>query len=380
MGSINDDTVSSIIGDIYDCVLDPSGWTDVLARITLAMNGAYSGLSLSGMTQNSKPRLIAYSPWDPVQLRKLHEDYALEEICPVEVLLGGDVDVPQTMSTNLTDEERTSTRFFKNWAQPQNLLDACIVKFAHTADQVGFFVCATRFDRSVITKDEQKFMAALSSHLRRASLISDMLDHSAVAVSLYQSALDNLAVPIFLTGADGSILYSNVNAEKLLAVNMTITTKDGMIKISNPLATKSLREAIAISAGPDASLGSRGIGIPLSGKNEPPMVAYVLPLTKGTARAALRPACAAVFISTTTSSTPLSGSILTTLFDLTPAEARIFMSVGLGKTSSEIASSLAITESTVKTHLTRIYAKTNTARQLDLVKLGTSIGAPFSMT
>jgi DNA-binding CsgD family transcriptional regulator len=109
------------------------------------------------------------------------------------------------------------------------------------------------------------------------------------------------------------------------------------------------------------------------------MVAYVLPLTKGTARAALRPACAAVFISTTNSASPLSGSILTTLFDLTPAEARIFLSVGQGKTSSEIASALAITESTVKTHLTRIYSKTNTSRQLDLVKLGAAIGSPFFM-
>jgi DNA-binding CsgD family transcriptional regulator/PAS domain-containing protein len=379
MGLINEDNVTSIIGDVYDCILEPSGWSHVLARITLSMNAAYSGLSLSGKSQNSRPRLIAYSPWDPVQLQRLHEDYTLEEICPIDVLLAGDVDVPQTMSINLTDEQRNATKFFKNWAQPQNLRDACIVKFAHTVDQLGFFVCSTRHDRSVITKAEQQFMVLLSPHLRRACLIGDMLDHSAVAVSLYQGALDNLAVPIFLTGADGSVLYSNAKAETLLIESRTISTKDGMIQSLNPLANKSLREAIAISAGPDTSLGSRGIGIPLSGKNQPPMVAYVLPLTKGTARAALRPACAAVFISTTNSATPLSGSILSTLFDLTPAEARIFMSVGQGKTSSEIASSLAITESTVKTHLTRIYSKTNTSRQLDLVKLGASIGAPFSM-
>jgi DNA-binding CsgD family transcriptional regulator/PAS domain-containing protein len=380
MGLINDETATSIIGDIYDCALDPSGWSNVLARITRSMNGAYTGLSLSGMKKNSNPRLIAYSPWDPVMLRKLHEDYSLEEICPVDVLLAGDVGVPQTMSENLTEEERNATRFFRDWAQPQNLLDACILKFAHTADQVGFFVCATRYGRSVITKDEQRFMAQLSPHLRRASLIGDMLDHAAVATSLYQGALDNLSVPVFLTGADGSILYSNASAEKLLIENTTISAKNGIIQTSNLSATQALMQAIEIGASADTLLGPRGIGIPLSGKNEPPTVAYVLPLTKGTARAALRPACTAVFIATTTSAHPLPESILSTMFDLTPAESRIFMAVGLGKTSSEIATSFTITESTVKTHLTRIYSKTNTSRQLDLVKLGTSIGAPFSMT
>ncbi|WP_245419451.1 helix-turn-helix transcriptional regulator [Phyllobacterium salinisoli] len=118
--------------------------------------------------------------------------------------------------------------------------------------------------------------------------------------------------------------------------------------------------------------------MPISASGQPPAVAYVLPLSEGTARAAFRPACAAVFISTTTSASPLPEAVLTTLFDLTPAEARVLLKIGNGAAPSKSASSLGISENTLKTHLSRIFAKTNTSRQADLVKLVSDIGSPLA--
>ncbi|RVD15145.1 helix-turn-helix transcriptional regulator, partial [Mesorhizobium sp. M4B.F.Ca.ET.017.02.2.1] len=110
----------------------------------------------------------------------------------------------------------------------------------------------------------------------------------------------------------------------------------------------------------------------------PPAVAYVLPLTEGPARAAFRPACAAVFVSTTTSASPLPEAVLTTLFDLTPAEARVLLRIGSGLSAPRSAVALGIGENTLKTHLNRIFAKTGTRRQADLVKLISDMGAPLA--
>ena len=109
----------------------------------------------------------------------------------------------------------------------------------------------------------------------------------------------------------------------------------------------------------------------------PPAVAYVLPLSQGTARAAFQPACAAVFVSTTTAASPLPEAVLTTLFDLTPAEARVLVTVGSGLSSAKSVEALGVSENTLKTHLSKIYAKTGTSRQADLVKLVADIGAPL---
>jgi DNA-binding CsgD family transcriptional regulator len=83
-------------------------------------------------------------------------------------------------------------------------------------------------------------------------------------------------------------------------------------------------------------------------------------------------------VSTTTSSSPLPEAVLATLFDLTPAEARVLLLIGGGLSASKSALSLGIGENTLKTHLNRIFAKTNTKRQADLVKLVSDIGSPLA--
>jgi DNA-binding CsgD family transcriptional regulator len=64
---------------------------------------------------------------------------------------------------------------------------------------------------------------------------------------------------------------------------------------------------------------------------------------------------------------------LALLYDLTPAEARIFELVCTGRTQAEISFELGIGRSTVKTHLLRVFEKTGCKRQLDLLKLATSL-------
>jgi DNA-binding CsgD family transcriptional regulator len=56
-------------------------------------------------------------------------------------------------------------------------------------------------------------------------------------------------------------------------------------------------------------------------------------------------------------------------FKLTPAEVRVLFAVVEIGGVPEVAPVLGISEQTVKTHLHRIYEKTATRRQADLVKL-----------
>jgi DNA-binding CsgD family transcriptional regulator len=277
----------------------------------------------------------------------------------------------------MSEAELQQTPFFQNWAKPQGLREGCIIKFVHTQDRIGLMGCTTRADREIISVEEQRFMALLSPHLRRASLIGDLLDQARVTASLYRQALDHLAVAVVLTGANGSILHANGAAQQMFSAQGPILSRHGLLQAQNTAVVLALQEAIASAASADASIGSRGIGLPISAPGQPPAVAYILPLTEGTARAAFRPACAAVFVSTTTSASPLPEAVLTTLFDLTPAEARVLLRIGSGLSASRSAVSLGIGENTLKTHLNRIFAKTGTRRQADLVKLISNMGVPL---
>jgi DNA-binding CsgD family transcriptional regulator/PAS domain-containing protein len=376
MNVVDNETLSSIIGDIYDCVLNPDGWPDVLIRVTQTLDAAYTTIALAG-TSDNHGRFAAQSPWDPERMRAL-QDYSFDDIPGLKAAVVGDIDTPLSTLSIMSESELQQTPFFQNWAGPQGLRAGCITKFVHTPDRIGLLGVTTWADRDIVTAEDQRFLALLSPHLRRAALIGDLLDNMRVTTHLFRDTLQSLAVPVVLTDSEGAILYANTSAERMFAAGGPILRQGKTIQAQNPSIGGALLQAIA-SAASDVSLGSKGIGLPVSATGKPPAVAYVLPLTQGTARAAFQPACAAVFISTTTSASPLPEAVLTTLFELTPAEARVLVTIGGGMSPAKSAVSLGVSENTLKTHLNRIYAKTGRSRQADLVKLVSEIGTPLAI-
>lgn len=378
MAAPDAEALSSIIGDIYDCILEPAGWTDVLIRITRSVDAAYTTVALASV-DDSHGRFAAQSPWDAARMQALQRDYGFDDIPGLRAAVAGEIDSPVATLSIMSEPELQNTPFYREWAEPQGLREACITKFVHTRDRIGLLGCTTRADRDVISGDEQRFLALLSPHLRRAALIGDLLDQTRVAAHQFSETLQSLAVPIVLTGSDGYIHYANECARTMFSGPGPIRSENNALRVQNAVAERALLEAISRAAEADISLGSRGIGLPISAAGQPPAVAYVLPLTKGTARAALRPARAAVFISTTTSASPLPEAVLTTLFDLTPTEGRVLFKIGSGMDGAATAGLMGISGNTLKTHLNRIYAKTSTARQADLVKLIADIGTPLGL-
>ncbi len=375
MNVVDNETLSSIIGDVYDCVLNPDGWPDVLIRVTQTLDAAYTTIALAG-TSDNHGRFAAQSPWDSERMRAL-QDYSFDDIPGLKAAVVGDIDTPLSTLSIMSESELQQTPFFQNWAGPQGLRAGCITKFVHTPDRIGLLGVSTWADRDIVTAEDQQFLALLSPHLRRAALIGDLLDNARVTAHLFRDALQSLAVAVVLTDSAGSILYANTSAEKMFAAGGPIFRQDKTIQAQNPSIGGALLQAIA-SAASDVSLGSKGIGLPVSATGKPPAVAYVLPLTQGTARETFRPACAAVFVSTTTSASPLPEAVLTTLFELTPAEARVLITIGGGMSPAKGAVSLGVSENTLKTHLNRIYAKTGKSRQADLVKLVSEIVTPLA--
>jgi DNA-binding CsgD family transcriptional regulator/PAS domain-containing protein len=375
MPKINPELLSSIIGDIYDCAINPSGWSAALSRITLAIDAAYTTISLNNVGDNIG-RMAAHSPWDPEQLRVLNEDYGIEGVPGLKRVIYNDVDETWSTLSSMPEAEFQETRFYRNWAQPQGLRDACLVKFVHTADRIGIMGCITRASRDIIGPEEQKFIGLLSPHLRRAALIGDLLDQARVDARSYRSALDRLSVAVVLTDENGQILYANAAADEMFNHEGPILKSSGKLKPQLPSSQTALKTALMSASKSDQLLGGSGIGIPLSLPDEPAAVAYVLPLSVGTARASFNPATVAVFVSTTISVSPPPEAVLTALFDLTPAEARVVLAMVSDPEKTNTLQTLKISENTLKTHLNRVYKKTNTNSLAELLKLTASISVP----
>lgn len=377
MARPDEEALNTVIGDIYDCALNPDGWPAALARVSRAVNAAYTSLTLA-QTEDGRHRMAACSPWDPEQMRRLVAKFPPSQIPGLEPVLRDAVDLPRPTLSVISEEEFHRTAFFQEWVRPQGLGEACLTKFVHTPERLGIMASAIRANREPVTADERRFFASLSPHVRRAVLIGDLIDQERLKKDRFMTTLDSLAAPVLFTSASGAILYANAEAEKMLSAKGAIGARSGVLSAQNPLATPALLAAIASAAYADTAMGASGIGLPVSRPGGPPALAYVLPLADGTARAAFRPACAAVFVSTAVPAPPPSEAALAGLFQLTQAEAHVLALIGGGMGVAKALQALGIKEDTLKTHLGRIYAKTGATRQADLVKLVSDIATPFA--
>jgi len=75
---------------------------------------------------------------------------------------------------------------------------------------------------------------------------------------------------------------------------------------------------------------------------------------------------------------PPSSEVIGRTYGLTPAELRVLSGIVEIGGVPEVAAAFGIADTTVKTHLGRLYAKTGTARQADLVKLVAGFAMPLA--
>jgi DNA-binding CsgD family transcriptional regulator/PAS domain-containing protein len=375
MQALQPEILSSVIGEIYECALNSDRWERALTLINRKMNGAYTTISLS-TPEFLRPRMVAQSAWDPVMLKILNEEYGVDGIPGLRETIAGDIDTPRSTLDQMSRSDFFATRFYQDWAKPQGLLDGCVVKFVHTSDRVGALAAVTYETRDIISENERRFLAALSPHLRRATMICDLLNFERVQANAFRGALEKLQTPVILVTAESKIVYVNESAQSLLEAGLSIQSLQGNLKPVNLKMSAGLQDAILRCTGNHLELGSRGIGLPLSGEGQTATVAYVLPLENTELRTSFSAAIAAVFIATSISGPPPQQTVLATLYDLTPAEARVMMMAGEGASPSSAALILGVSENTFKTHLSRVYGKTGVTRQVELTNLVASLSPP----
>jgi DNA-binding CsgD family transcriptional regulator len=166
-------------------------------------------------------------------------------------------------------------------------------------------------------------------------------------------------------------------AQAMLAGRDPIRSEKGKVVLAMPASQGALERAVAQAGADEAGLGTKGIGIPARRAEGEPCVVHVLPLERSDIRPRFGPrAAAALFVAPATALPSLPSGAVALLYDLTPAETRIFELISGGKTQIEIGQTLGIAPSTVKTHTLRLFEKTGSKRQADLIRLAARLASP----
>jgi DNA-binding CsgD family transcriptional regulator/PAS domain-containing protein len=369
--------VSHLIGDIYDAALDPERWDDVLNRACGFLD-ATAGMLASFDAAEHKLNMNKFWGYDPSYLQLYVDRYSKINPLGIASLRTSVGDVVATEDMMPLDEWR-ATAVYLEWAKPQGFVDAIQATLDKSATAMAV-VGMVRHERvGMVDGAMRRRVQLLWPHFRRAVLIGKVIDLHKVEAASLADTLDGLSAAMFLVDAAGRIVHTNAAAHHMLNKAAVTYATGGKFAAVDPQANRALHDIFMNAENGDAAVGAKGIAIPLSARDGERYVAHVLPLTSGARRktGVTYSAVAAVFVRKATLDLPHPLDKIASTFKLTPAEMRILMMFVELSGVHEVALVLGISEATVKTHLQRIFSKTETRRQADLVRLVAGYMSPL---
>jgi DNA-binding CsgD family transcriptional regulator len=189
---------------------------------------------------------------------------------------------------------------------------------------------------------------------------------------MLERTLDGLVAGVFLTARDGRVVYMNAAAERQIRIGNSVRIVNNRIFPTDPATRSALAKAIdeASRDDLDEDMSEHSLAIP-DVEGGPGYVATLLPVERGQRRDIIAPfaASVAVFTKDPIQAPLMPGEAFARLYGLTGGELRVLLALAQGLGAKEAAEMLGISEPTVRTHLQRIFSKTDTARQADLVRL-----------
>jgi DNA-binding CsgD family transcriptional regulator len=371
-----DASLNDLIGEIYDAVLDPGLWNAVVDKIRSRYN--FEIAMLTAIRFNEPTPLVYASSNVPEVYERSVGGYN-EDI--VE-LWGGPEKIASLMveepilTTDVLDKATwPANRFYQEWAHPQGLEEQVVIALSSDETMIANLALGRHYSTLPVKEDEMKALRIIAPHLRRAVLISNLLDGATSRAETFEAALSAMTSGAVIVDRDMAILHANTVARAMIDDGDPIRDNEGHLELPVELVPGQLAAAIRSAADAEAEMGRRGMGIPTRRRDGVPLVIHVMPLKQRAARSGVKlSAVAAVFVSETGARVPLPIDAVSMLFELTPAEARVFELIALGSSIGQIAGALSVAQTTIKTHLASLYSKTDRHRRADLVRLAGELG------
>ncbi len=368
---------SALIADVYDAALNPAMWVDVLKQAARFVGG--SAASLYSRDVVRKTGNVVYQFGIDLQYEQLFLDkYIKLDPTAIGYFLA-DIEDPVSAAMVMDYDEFLETRFYKEWAKPQGLVDsvhAMLEKSIATAAALVVF----RHERDGLVDDEtRRRMRLIVPHVRRAALISKVIELKTAEAATFADTLDGIGAGMLLVDATGHVVHANLAGHAMLAKSDVLHAAGRRLVVNDPQADQALADIFATAGNGDAAVGIKGVAVPLVARDGQRHVAHVLPLTSGARRRAGAgyAAAAALFVHKATLDTPSPPEVIAEAYKLTPTELRVLLAVVEVGGVPEVAEALGIAETTVKTHLGSVYRKTGRSRQADLVKLVAEFSNPL---
>ena len=363
-----DTDMSALIDGIYDAAVDGNQWTTALNKLARAARADASSIvvqdRVSGTFWNaavgSQALMIqAYDSWaglNPLWLPTLTAPAGAVLVDPVVA----------TREAYERSRDLSATYAHSSACAALSLISVAAVKVLRDPVVSGVVTLARGRFTAPFEHDDVTFLLHLAPHLQRAIEMNRRVAKLEDERAGLLDALERSSQGILLLDGNARILFANGTAQMILRQG------DGLRAAPDGLhagrETAALRRLVAQG---DREMDGESGGFVTIKRPSPrrPLLVSVVPLRRATSWLASQAPRMLAFIADPDTLPVLPTEQIRGLYGLTAAEAEVALAVLDGEGVGAIADGLGISVATARTHLHRIFEKTGTKRQAELVRL-----------
>ncbi len=354
-----------MIDSLYETVLTPDAWKAALRQLTELFDGRAAHFMLWDQPTNGALFSMMWGDATDQAMRDYAKHYGGLD-CRREVVER--LPVGQWLLCHEHFDERFVRRneFYNDFLLPYEVRYMAGARLLDAGGVQGLIGVFRAPGQSPFAGEDIAVLEVLQGHLCRAA----RLNHQAARLGLQgagcAAVLDKLDVPILVVSASGRVMFANGAAEALLAKGETLKVRDGRLVAARHADTQRLDAVMA-----ETLMHRRAGTLRLRSSSCPaPHEVAVLPLPAHEPIAGLWQApLALITVSAPGQSRSLSPGALGAWFGLTAAESRLAQALLDGHTPAEFCVQARVSLATVRSQLRSLFAKTQTRRQAELVRL-----------
>jgi DNA-binding CsgD family transcriptional regulator len=357
-----------VIGAIYEGPFEQPLWSSALTRIQHDLQAYWSTLVLRPATRN-QPALIVIAGLGSVFVgtESEYSSYGRFSLDPFANL---PLDKVMTIDEFVGHERWIKSEFYQQFVKPRGIRYTLGADM-RTRNDIECRLRVCRLEGAMpFSADDRAYCQALLPHFKRAVYVHSRLDVIESEHKLFASAIEGMHVGTVILDEDGAILKTTHIADQILAEKDGLRAVHGQIACVNAAENRELQQVIrGCLSSPFGTPAASDQVVAItrsSGRGRLGLLVRPIPLGEWS-EGQHRPA-AVIFVRDEVRGAQPSQATVMRLFDLTPAEATLALTLANGATLDEAAEQIGIRRNTARAHLRSIFAKVGVTRQTMLVR------------
>lgn len=358
-----------LIGRIYDAALAPELWPETLGCIADSI-GACQGNMYAGRVDPLSGPSFVNSRFDPevwARLIRTHVDNPWTSIAARQLPVGRAV----PSEALLPAPKLMRTEFYAECLEPSDIRHGAGAMLVRESGFLSGLAFHQSWRKGPVGSAALAALQRLIPHFERASRIALRLEGIDGQRAAALEVIDGLRLGVVLLDAKGLVVFANRAAQDMARAGDAISIARGELLGRTAESTVALRKLARESIATGCGCGEVAGGTIQIERAAPrsPLTVEAAPLrAHGLIPLVDRP-CAVIFMRDPDGEISATGVQVQRRYRLTPAELEVALEIAKGQGTQHVADELGVTVFTVRTHLSRVLAKTGLRRQAELVRL-----------